>query len=207
MKYPKLRELKEAFRALLKGPYTTRFPKEAHTPMPGFRGKPVPDEKECIACGACAQVCPSRAIEIKDNRGKKPATREVVWHYDLCIFCGQCERLCTTKKGVTLSLEYDLATLDRSTLFSGVEKDLLICEDCGEVIAPRAQLLWLIRKLGPLASGNFNLIYTSQKELDLARDVSSGLTPPPIERADLYRLLCPRCRHLVLAFNQSGKQP
>ncbi|MEW6556768.1 MAG: 4Fe-4S binding protein, partial [Elusimicrobiota bacterium] len=66
MRYPKLRELKEAIKALIKGPYTTKFPFEPHTPFPRFRGKPVPDEKNCIGCGACAEVCPTRAIEVID---------------------------------------------------------------------------------------------------------------------------------------------
>lgn len=207
MKYPKIREIKEALKALVKGPYTAPFPKKPHTPFPGFRGKPQPNSNDCIACGACAQVCPARAIEITEDLKAAPPSRKVTWHYDLCIYCGQCERLCSTKTGVKLSPEYDLATFDRATLVSSVEKELLVCEDCGQVIAPRAQLLWLIRKLGPLASGNFNLIYTSQQELQIARAVASELASRPVERGDLYRVLCPKCRHLALVFNQTGKQP
>lgn len=207
MKYPKLRELKEAIKALIVGPFTTKFPKVPYIPIPEFRGKPTPSEEDCIACGACAQVCPARAIEIKENLDKKPATREVIWHYDICIFCGQCERLCTTEKGVHQTQEYDLATTDRSTLYSVIEKELLVCEDCGEIIGPKVQLLWMIKKLGPLSSGNFNLIYTSQKELKLAEDLSSGISTPPRQRPDLYRVLCPKCKHQVLVFNQTGKQP
>lgn len=207
MKYPKIRELIEAVKALIKGPYTSKYPYEPHIPFPNFRGRPVPDSKECIACGACAQVCPPGAIEIVNKPGNKPPVREVIWHYDLCIYCGQCERLCTTKKGVKLSNEFDLATDDRKTLFSGVEQELILCEDCGEILAPKAQLLWMIKKLGPLYSGNFNLIYTSQKELRISEDRNTGIVPPPIQRPDLYRILCPKCRHLVLVFNQTGKQP
>lgn len=207
MKYPKLRELREAVRSLISKPYTTKFPHSAHIPFPKFRGKPQPDDKECIACGACALVCPSRAIEIKDNLNQEFPAREVIWHYDLCVFCGQCERLCTTKKGVKLSLEYDLAATDRTTLFSKVEKEFLLCEDCGSVVAPKAQLVWLLKKLGPIASGNFNIIYTSQNNLEISEDLSSGLTSKELQRTDLYRILCPKCRHLVLVFNQTGEQP
>jgi hydrogenase-4 component H len=207
MKYPKLRELKEAVTALIRGPVTTTFPATPHTAFPKFRGKPVGDEKECIACGACAEVCPARAIEIKDMLDTDQPSRAVIWHYDICIFCGQCERFCTTQKGVTLSTEYDLATFDRSSIFCEVKKELAVCEDCGQVIAPRAQLAWIARRLGPLASGNFNLIYTEQKELQVADDISSGLPAGDLNRQDLYRILCPQCRHLVLVFNQTGKQP
>ena len=207
IKYPKLRELREALKAIYRGPCTVSFPRTPHTPYPGFRGKPAPDENQCIACGACAKVCPARAIEVKDDLSKKPPVRTVIWHYDLCIFCGQCERLCTTEKGVKLSPEYDLATADRSTLASGVEKELVVCECCGEIIAPREQLLWLIKKLGPLASGNFNLVYTQQKEIRIAEETPPGAASPEMKRPDLYRILCPKCRRLVLVFNQTGKQP
>jgi len=206
LKYPKLREISEALRSFFGPAYTGKFPYAPGKAFPNFRGKPTPDENECITCGACAEVCPSGAIEVKENTGLKPPTREVVWHYDLCIFCGQCERLCTTEKGVKLSQEYDLATFDRQTLFSKVEKELLVCEDCGEIIGPKAQLLWLIKKLGPLASGNFNLINTAQQELGIALEAVTDISSPPYDRGDLYRMLCPKCRHIVLVFNQTGKQ-
>ncbi|MCB4790882.1 MAG: 4Fe-4S dicluster domain-containing protein [Elusimicrobia bacterium] len=206
MRYPKLRELKEAIKALIQGPVTTKYPQAPHIPFPAFRGRPVPSSEDCIACGACALVCPARAIEVKENLDKRPATREVIWHYDICIFCKQCERLCTTLTGVHLGQEFDLATTDRSVLFEGIEKELILCEDCGEIIVPKAQLLWMIKKLGPLSSGNFNLIYTAQKELLLAEDLNSGLPSEPHQRTDLYRIICPKCRHQVLVFNQTGKQ-
>ncbi|KAF5434557.1 hydrogenase-4 component H [Candidatus Methanophagaceae archaeon] len=37
MKYPKLRELVEAIKAVLKGPYTSKFPKKPYVPHPNFR--------------------------------------------------------------------------------------------------------------------------------------------------------------------------
>jgi len=205
MKYPKLREIKEAIKSFFSPAYTGKFPYAPEKTFPGFRGKPEPSDTECIACGACAEVCPARAIEIRQNDETKPPTREVIWHYDICIFCGQCERFCTTEKGVKLSQEYDLATFDRSTLFSKITKELVICEDCGEVIGPRAQLLWLIKKLGPLASGNFNLINTAQEELGITSEAPAVNVQPAANRGDLYRMLCPKCRHLVLVFNQTGK--
>jgi len=62
MRYPKLRELKEAIRALIKGPYTSRFPFEPHQPYERFRGKPEFRQDDCVGCGACFQVCPAKAI-------------------------------------------------------------------------------------------------------------------------------------------------
>lgn len=37
MRYPKLRELKEALKALIKGPYTSKFPFKPHVPFERFR--------------------------------------------------------------------------------------------------------------------------------------------------------------------------
>ncbi|MCX5778031.1 MAG: 4Fe-4S binding protein [Elusimicrobia bacterium] len=206
MKLFKLRELKQAFTALFNKPYTNNFPAQPHIPFPRFRGRPVPSDDACIACGACAEVCPSRAIEVINTVEGNIPSRAVIWHYDLCIFCGQCERLCTTIDGVKLSNEYDLATDDRSTLFARIDKELILCESCRAIIAPRAQLLWLIKRMGALASGNFNLVFEMQKELGL---VSRAQPPTPgfASRQDLYRVLCPHCRHQALIFNQTGKQP
>ncbi len=130
----------------------------------------------------------------------------MIWHYDLCIFCGQCERLCTTEKGVVLSQEYNLASYDRPSLFMEVEKELVICQCCHTIIAPKAQLIWLLDKLGPLSSGNFNLIYTLQKELKVAEYIDDEVITKEIVRPDLFHVLCPKCRHRVIVFNQTGKE-
>ena len=66
MKKPKLRELKEAITALVKGPYTSKFPKVAPTVPEHFRGTPTYVPDECVGCGSCGQVCPAGAITFGD---------------------------------------------------------------------------------------------------------------------------------------------
>ncbi|MBN1383867.1 MAG: 4Fe-4S dicluster domain-containing protein [Elusimicrobia bacterium] len=207
MKYPKLRELKEAIKALIKGPFTTKFPFEPHTPFPRFRGIPVPNEKEgCIGCGACADVCPPRAIKVVDDLAANPPMRSIRWRHDYCIFCGQCERLCTTKEGVKLSnTEFDIADLNRNNMFAEIKKELIVCSDCGEVIAPKEQILYIAKKLGPMGYSNINLIVFTQQEFLDTSHIASEKSSQSSGRQSAFKILCPKCRHQVWVFDDHGK--
>ena len=198
MRKPKLRELAEAVRAFFRGPYTLPFPAEP-APLPeAFRGAPRYHEEDCIGCAACFEVCPANAIHKEDDLGASPPLRRLTIHHDECIFCGQCELYCTTEKGVTQTHDYDLATLDRGELRESVQKELLLCEVCGAVVGTREHLLWVARKLGAKAYANPTLILLSEAEFAPAVKESPRPREAPLERADLMRLLCPRCRRAVL---------
>ena len=193
MRAPKLRELKEAVIALVVGPYTAKFP-AAPTPLPSsFRGRPKHDEKECIGCGACFNVCPAAATEMEDN--VETRTRKFTIHLDRCIYCGQCELNCLTKKGVVLSTDYDLATTDRSTLRQTVEKKLLMCETCGAVIGAEDHVKWVARRLGPLAFANPTLLLAAMQDQGLADREPAGTTE--LRRGDRLRVQCPKCRQVT----------
>ena len=71
MKLPKLRELIEAIKALIVGPYTSKFPKVPHVAHPNFRGQPKFDHEKCVGCLACEQVCPAKAIDHRDETDDK----------------------------------------------------------------------------------------------------------------------------------------
>ena len=191
MIYPKLRELKEAFRALIKGPYTTRFPYEPHTPFPRFRGRPKFHEEDCVGCGACFNVCPSKAIDMQDMAGK----RYLMVRWDRCVFCGQCQANCLTGKGIILSQEFDLATTGRrEELRQKISKDLVVCRDCGEVIGPYDQLKWVARKLGPLGFSNTTLLLFYLQNQDLVLKDSAQQGDTDFARSDRIKIICPRCR-------------
>ncbi len=208
MKYPKLRELKEAIKALIKGPFTTKYPYEKHIPPESFRGKPQPSQEGCIGCGACAEVCPAEAIELKDIKSVNSAERVLVWHYDECIFCGQCARICTTRNekipGVVMSKEFELANTDRKKIRSEkIKHDLFLCSYCANIISTKKHLVYVSEKLQHKTFGNINLTQVLLEKF--------GLNIEPVkfkqfnQREYLYEILCPKCRRKTLLFDEYGK--
>jgi len=198
MRYPKLRELIEAITALIKGPYTTKYPYEPHIPAKRFRGKPEYSNEGCIACAACALVCPARAIEYRDVVTKDKATRKMILHLDECHYCGQCSALCTTRDdtppGIKHTTKFDLAGFDRAEMVSTTdEKDLALCEVCGDVITAKAHLDWAAKRLGALAFSNPTLFISSLKEMGFADSVPEAARDYVL-RPDRVKILCAKCR-------------
>jgi hydrogenase-4 component H len=187
------RILKLALKSFFSRPFTTRFPYEPYEPIPQFRGRPRYHKDDCIGCGACAEVCPSPCIDVVDDLTGPVPVRRLVEHLDACLCCGQCERYCTTEKGITMTNEWDFAGFSTKDFEESVEKELLLCEDCGCVIAPVDQIRWLVKRLRPLAFANPTVMLVSHKELAV---VDEGLTRPAGEttRPDRILILCPRCR-------------
>ncbi len=197
MKKPKLREVAEAVKALVCGPVTTKFPYEPYTPPESFRGKPTFYPDDCIGCKACAEVCPTKCIDVIDDVRADPPVRRLVLHYDKCIFCGHCELNCSTEKGIRLGAEYDLACFDRSVCVEKVENDLVLCETCGAVVGARKHLLFTARRLGAKRYANPTLIVAADDALGLVE--GNGKTADrPMIREDLMRITCPRCRRILV---------
>lgn len=199
MQYPKIRELGEAIKALFKGPYTSKFPHEPHVPHPNFRGLPKFNEKRCLGCLACEQVCPADAIAHRDtieetDDGKKKAKRVLIHYTDTCIFCGQCEAACISNhEGIKASKEWDLAFFDRSKAFETIEKELELCEVCGAVIGCKDHLTWIAEKVGELSFANPTLYLSHHKKLGLI-DENILTTMKDQNRSDRFKILCARCR-------------
>lgn len=187
------RVLLHALKALFSRPYTTDYPKVPYEPPPGFRGRVRFDAETCIGCGACAEVCPPKCIEVIDDEYSDPPMRRLVQHVDACIWCGQCERYCPSGTGIQLTSEYIAVGFKPEDFEERVEKELQLCEVCGEALAPVDQLRWLVRRLGPLAFTNPTLMLTAGRDLSVVgRHVRSA--GDGVQRGDRLRIQCPKCR-------------
>ena len=187
------RVLMQALRAIFSRPYTTDYPAVDYRPPAGFRGRVRFNAEACIGCGACAEVCPSKCIDVVDETDCDSPTRTLIQHVDACIWCGQCERYCPTGEGIRMTNEY-VATGRRPEDFEEcVEKELLLCEVCGERLAPVDQLRWLVRRLGPLAFANPTLMLMAGQDLGVV-EKPVRTEGKHVQRADRLRIQCPQCR-------------
>lgn len=193
MKLPKIRELIEAIKALIVGPYTSKFPKVMHEAHPNFRGQPKYDENKCVGCLACEEVCPVEAIAHKDVV-EGEAKRMMIHYTDTCIFCGQCEANCIAdKEGIKQSTDWELSFFDRKESFETIEKELQLCEICGGPIACKDHLKWIAERLGELTFSNPTLYLARLKSLGIT-DENTIAALKDYGRSDRVKILCARCR-------------
>jgi hydrogenase-4 component H len=201
MRKPKLRELKEAVKAVFQGPYTSKFPKVMPEVPERFRGIPRYHEEDCVGCCACAEVCPSISIFVTDD--VQARVRRLELDIGSCLFCGECQRNCITQEGIKLSNEIDASTYDRSESKEVVEKELVVCEDCGCIVAPADQIRWVARKLGSVAFSNPTLMLQMLQDMSLV-DKAEEPGETKAYRSGHIKVLCPKCRREVVLHEQWG---
>ena len=92
------------------------------------RGFPVIDFRRCTACGDCARVCPTGAIQVEaaDPPGPGPSpgkTRTVSLAYGQCISCRECLSACP-ESAVSVGSAFDLVAYTREQLVHRASFDL-----------------------------------------------------------------------------------
>ena len=90
-------------KSLKTGIVTTDYPKIRTVPAPSFQGLPEWQEQSCNQCGLCADVCPTKAINLQSGK------IDSFWSVDpkKCIFCGYCVDVC--QQAIVQSGQYELA--------------------------------------------------------------------------------------------------
>lgn len=187
------RILKQAVQAVFSPAFTTRFPAEPFEPQEAFRGRPRFNVDGCIGCGACSQVCPPKCIKVIDDLDSTPPKRVLIQHLDACIVCGQCERYCPTQEGIRMTREWDFAGFGPEDFEERIEKELVMCEICGDLLAPADQLYWLAERLGPISFANPTLAMFSGQRLGYVEQGVSNSSVTTL-RSDRMAIQCPKCK-------------
>ena len=116
---------------MFKPKFTRQYPEERWNPPDSFRGRPVLVEEKgverCVACGLCARVCPSLAIDLQASESEYWKERYPV-RFEInmlrCIFCGFCEEVCP-EEAIVMSKEYELTFLRQEDAVFGKDKLLM----------------------------------------------------------------------------------
>ncbi len=91
-----------------------------------FRGKHHLDAETCVACGACEQSCPTKAIEITGGG----ENRLVTYLLGKCSYCRTCELVCPFE-AVRLTQDYNLAFADKNEAKVEATIPMSRCSGCG----------------------------------------------------------------------------
>ena len=113
----------------------------------------IPRADDCTLCGFCAQVCPTRALKVLEDRQQTILALDPAE----CIHCGKCEKICGTKAIALIGNESQNtkhATLrsipvGRNTILR--HSPLAYCQKCGRPIVSQAELDYIVSQIGDAA--------------------------------------------------------
>ena len=129
-------KLKQALICLKAGRVTLPYPFAPATPADGFRGLPRLDVEKCVGCAGCAEVCPTRCIQVSDPCQER---RVLEFYLDRCSYCGRCQEVCP-EGAITLGKEFETACADPNDLRIQAEIWMGTCQRCGRCYTPPTSL-------------------------------------------------------------------
>jgi Ni,Fe-hydrogenase III small subunit/Pyruvate/2-oxoacid:ferredoxin oxidoreductase delta subunit len=88
--------------------------------QPAASGFPVIDFSRCTACRACADVCPTTAIQLTSSDATRPV---LSLSYAACIQCGACVTACG-EQAVSVSANVEIAAYSRQQLAQAAAFDV-----------------------------------------------------------------------------------
>jgi hydrogenase-4 component H len=136
--------LKEAWICLKAGRVTLPYPLKPMKAPPRFRGRPSIDGAKCLGCGACAEICPPRIINVTDTG----TTRCISLNYSRCTYCARCQEICPAQS-ITCTEDFETATTSREDLSVAVELELSPCKNCGAAFITKRLLAKMTDEFSP----------------------------------------------------------
>jgi NADH-quinone oxidoreductase subunit I len=110
-------------------PVTELYPEEKRELPERYRGMPtlpvdpMTGRSRCIACGACARICPEHIITVVAEKGETPKDRkpaEFTIDISRCMWCGLCSEVCP-KNCLTPARDFELACYTRDGMVYKLE--------------------------------------------------------------------------------------
>ncbi len=113
----------------------------------------IPNPDDCTLCGFCAQVCPTRALKVLEDRQQTVLALNPAE----CIHCGKCEKICGTKAIALIgnesqSTKHETRNTQHATRNTILRHSpLAYCQKCGRPIVSQAELDYIVSQIGDAA--------------------------------------------------------
>jgi Ni,Fe-hydrogenase III small subunit/NAD-dependent dihydropyrimidine dehydrogenase PreA subunit len=149
----------------------------------GFRGVPEVNSERCTGCGACAEVCPAKAIEITD----KGDERTVRFNHAKCIFCATCEEVCP-EDAIEMAARYNVVAKNKAEAMSEAKLKLASCVSCGALFVSPKHIQNIIERILEDVSEYMDLRDSIRKSMMLCKNCRTLIENARSAKGLLFKL-------------------
>lgn len=103
----------------------------------------VPHSETCTLCGFCVQVCPVRALSIRESTSETALALSVA----ACVGCGKCEQICKTH-ALEMKQVPKKPKPSAGSWTALRQSPRAVCRACGEPMVSRAELDFVAAQIG-----------------------------------------------------------